>query len=209
MAITQPSVQMCFFLRVDHEFWSEALIASQLSKISKLVKDRKIDILTTEGAVSIKYNDEELLGIEFWDVITEIHPRPNWLLAGERQDIYLAYQTFGIALIPQGEKLRYIAKSATPNRLWHIERSLPLDLFVKEWTTMYFRFNRLLAFLGSMRAQRVVEEWDIYMSPQWKSLIGENTLKHLSQTNLANLLIESGCTGYFVYTEDNGFKYVA
>jgi hypothetical protein len=205
---------MCFYLRVGHEFWGEAMIAKRLFKIPKLVRSGKrmrsgkIDLLTTEGAVSIRYDDEELLGIEFWDIITNVHPIPNELLAGRPQHISLPDQGLGITLTPQGDELRYHAKSFTPKRVWEIDRVLPLGLFVQEWTVMYFRFSRLLASLGSVRAKRVIGEWEEYMSPQWRTLMGDDRLRYLSQADLAELLSDSNCTGGYVYSESKGFEHI-
>ena len=199
---------MCFFLRIGYEFWGEGMIAKRLPRIHKLARAGKIDLLTTEGAVSIKYDGEELLGIEFWDIITNVNPIPNDLLAGKPRNIILPYQTYGITLTPQGNGLRYHAKSSTPKRVWTINCSLPLDLFVQEWTVMYFRFSRLLASLGDISAKRVIEEWEDYMSPQWRTLIGDDRLRYLSQADLAELLSDSDCTGGYVYSESKGFEHI-
>src|SRR5262249_30786607 len=144
--------------------------ADRLARLPKLVESREISLLRTEGAVSIKYESEELLGIEFWDIIMNVNPVPNSLLEGKRRNIVLPYQSFGITLTPQDEQLHYYGESSSPNRIHTIDRILPLELFVYQWTSMKFRFSRLMASLGDDVAEWLIEEWESFMSRRWKSL---------------------------------------
>lgn len=188
-----PRLKICFLLLVDDQFYTEREIAMRLQFFKDAASQRRIDTNLVEGTISITYNWQELLGTEFTDVIDRMFIDPDGLLKGRERKIYLPYQTFSITLQPKGNNLIYHAKSHTPNRKWDKKWHLPFDLFIKQWTLMYFRYLKLLAYLTDKSTYDAVLGWKHFMSKEWQQFMGEENMRQIMEEDLQTSLLNSDC----------------
>jgi hypothetical protein len=154
---------MSFLIKVDDEFLPESEIMSNLSFLEDAVRLDKIDLSTTDGAVSIIFQGEELLGVDFWDEInipvgfmTGALPQ---LLKGKPIERYFPVLAYWIKLIPQNSKVLYKVEVERQQRITHIVRVLPLLEFAQEFELLFWRMMRILARLGARSPQATIIDW--------------------------------------------------
>lgn len=190
-ALYKP-LQMAFLLKVQDSFLSEAEAAQQLDSLRAQVKSGQVDLETTDGAWSIRYYEEELLGEEFWDEINIAIDQVMWQLSslhkGNSIEIFLPLQSLLVSLTPQGENLLFQVSSQTLRRAHSLTKSLPQQLFLQEFFAMYIRMVKLLAALGSRSFQRTLNEWRSQLPNFVSELVTEErSLQNMLQTPLSAL----------------------
>ena len=157
----QEILEMSFLLKVEDNFYSEKEVAARIDDFKKLVRS-KIDLETTEGAWSIRYYGEELLGTVYWDEITlAIDCIAGSLLTTQNHTIseFLSLQSIWIRLTPLGSTLLYQLESANVSRTFSIKKGLPTKLFYQKFFAMYMRMVKIMANLGSSSYLITQEEW--------------------------------------------------
>lgn len=158
---TQEVLEMSFLLKVEDNFYSEKEVAAQIDDFKELARS-KIDLETTEGAWSIRYYGEELLGTAYWDEITlAIDGIAGNFLTLQNQTIseFLPLQSIWIRLTPLGETLLYKLESVHISRTLSIKKGLPAKLFYQKFFAMYMRMVKIMANLGSSSYFVTQEEW--------------------------------------------------
>lgn len=199
-----PALSIRFMLRVDKIFYGESVIPKYLTEIQQAVATDIIYMPAPDGAVSIAYNGEELLGIEFWDAIDNINPIPNQLLTNNDTTMDLPMQTVGVHLHRQGDELVYHVASYSPKRSWNVRRVLPLALFIQQWTLMRLRYNRLRAYLGSEKANRQLAGFKDFMSQEWRDMVGVENINLVLEEDLEILFFQSSFPDSYVYDTASG-----
>lgn len=203
--MSSNEVKINFLLRVGERFYAESEIAKRINEVRKAVEEKDVDIVLPEGAVSIIYQGEELLGIELWSPLADVYAAPDKLLEGKSCLIYLSYQTLGIDLIPHEQGLVYRASSRTPRRPFYLERTIPLHSFIRSWTYMRIRIYKLQAYLGKAVAKEFLEEWENYIIGPWQEVVGRETIQRLVDADTLTTLISENCYGGYEYQDDKGF----
>jgi hypothetical protein len=186
---------MCFLLKLGDEFLSEQEIAL---RIPELQLNRKIDLHTTEGAVSIVYNGHELLGVELWDEINfaigGLFSQLNDFRQGKTIQEFFPLQSLWVRLIPRGDYLVYELKSTTPRRPLHIRESIPAWLFMREFSLLNIRMLRILAALGNTPSAATVTKWKDSGTTKFAlDYLEFETIRNAFEQPLPTLLLESTC----------------
>lgn len=195
---TYGGLKICFLLKVGDTFYSEQQIAEHLQELSRYSRDGFIDLYTTEGALSIIYNGEELLGVEFWDeinmVVGSIASRLDHLLDGRMVEEFLPLQTFWIRLIPEGSNMYYELTSATSLRPFHLKRRLPLIPTIHQMELVFWRMMRVMAFLGSVSSSNTLRSWQNHTNTVVLSDVDINEIKAIIEKPLTEVLLQNGCS---------------
>ncbi len=184
-------LKICFLVLKGQHFYTEYEIGLHLNEIRHEFLLGGFDYWNMEGAISIVYHEEELLGKEFWDIITQIYALPHQLIAGISRKEFLAYQSCWLSFSPQGERLLYELKSTTNSRLVHIVRSLPLYVFVREWSLMKFRLDKFAAYLGDIDAKKRLENWRNMESAttKWQQAVGVDLLDRIVKSDIEDIFL--------------------
>jgi hypothetical protein len=189
------NLRICFLLKVGERFYSEQETVTHLGELRQAVAKRIIDLDTTDGAISIQYNDEELLGTDFWDEIcltaNSIVSQFELLLQGQAIADFLPLQTLWLRLTPQGKRVIFELESKTTLRPLHLKRSLPLAPFVREFELMYWRMARILATLGSQLFSQTLKEWHSLIPPSVLNAAGSEAIKEIVEGPLGEVLSNS------------------
>jgi hypothetical protein len=187
------NLRICFLLKVGEHFYSEREVATHLLKLKQTVADGTIDLDTTEGAVSIRYNEEELLGVEFWDeiclAVDFIVGQFELLLQGQAIAEFLPLQTFWLRLEPQGKRVIYELESKTTLRPFHLKRSIPLIPFVREFELMFWRMTKILASLGSRSFSETLSEWRSALPLSVLNVAGTKEIERIVEDPLEEVLL--------------------
>jgi hypothetical protein len=190
--LSKDDLKICFLLKVGTRFYSEQEIAVHIQELKRAVAKGTIDLYTTDGAVSIKYNDEELLGVEFWDeiclAVNSIVRQFDLLLQGQVIAEFLPLQTFWLRLTPQGERVIYELESKTSLRPLHVKRSMPLTPFVREFELMFWRMAKILANLGSQSFSETLNDWQSSLPLSVLNVVGDEAVKQIVEGSLEDVL---------------------
>ncbi len=188
------SLKMHFFLKVEDNFFSESEIYQELQNLKVLASKGKIDLHTTDGAVSIQYYDQELLGIDLWDeinlVIDFLFHQMDKFFEIETISNFMPMQSCWIKLTMQGDFVLYELESKVEHRPINLKVSLPLNEFLEAFTTLYIKMIRILAELGSSSFSETSEELVAMLHPKLIEKIGRNRIEGLVNTPLASLLTD-------------------
>lgn len=201
------NLKICFLILVGNRFYSEGELATRLTEMKEAAQTGVIDPITTDGAISIVYNLEELLGVEFWNTVNYISAQPHDLLEGKSRDEYLSYQTCWLHFRPIHNRLLFEVDSRAKSRPWHLKRSLPLISFVKEWTLMSLRLQKFMAYINNNDNQRLKDYWNdsALMTEKLRHIITQKYFQYIVESDLATVLAESGCTQGYFYEEEKGY----
>lgn len=197
--MSHEQLKVCFSVLLNGKFYSEREILSHLNEMKRIPKSG-FDYWTMEGAISIVHNGKELLGQEFWDSINLIYAQTQDLVEGIPRKEFLAYQSCWLSLQPQGTQLIYELKSVAESRPIQIKRSIPLNLFVREWSLMKFRMYKFADYLEFPPAKVILEGWrDRKTStPKWRQVVGEDAIDFIVNSSIEEVLLNSTCGLSFV-----------
>ena len=192
--MNKADLKICFLLKVEDNFYTEFEIWQKLANLRKLAEAGKVDFYTTDGALSIQYLDEELLGIGLWNemvpTIENILALFNNLISGETISEFLQLQSCWIRLTRKGKtQLLYELESTTSRRSISLKRLLPFEEFIREFFLMYYRTVRILSALGSESFTKVEIEWQEHLSPKVITIVGMENLTRLMTSPLNEILI--------------------
>jgi hypothetical protein len=186
------NLRICFFLKVGERFYSEQEAVTHLSELRQAVAEGAIDLDTTDGALSIRYNGEELLGTDLWDeiclAVNSIVAQFEFLLQGQAIAEFLPLQTLWLRLTPQGKRVIFELESKTTLRPLHLKRSLPLAPFVREFELTYWRMARILATLGSQLFSQTLKEWHSLIPPSVLNAAGREAIEEIVEGSLEEAL---------------------
>lgn len=176
----QADLKMLFFLKVKDNFFTEYEVISRIDEFKDMVREGLIDLHTTEGAWSINYNGEELLGLEFWDeiclVIDFLIRKLDLLRQGKTIAEFLPLQTFWLRLTIEAQMIKFELESKTTLRPIHIVRHIPSKVFVQEFVLQYLKMINILALLGSKSFKETQDEWMLNVPPYLKTMVGDMEL---------------------------------
>jgi hypothetical protein len=192
------SLYMCFWLKVEHEFYSEQAIGVNLGELKEAVIGGKIDLHTTEGALSIRYKNEELLGLAFWDEInlalSSIVGQLPSLLDGQTVSEFLPLQSNWIRLTRDQDLVLYELEPCNELRKFQKKRLIPLNLFVCEIEYAFWRMTRILAVLGSRSSNDALSQWRTIIPLSIQSIISLDRIKYIVEQPVVDVLHDTGCS---------------
>lgn len=185
MRTLSPNLRICFYLRVLGDFYDEKKILAELSEMKKLAKKGKIDLYTTEGAISICSENTELLGRDFWDEINQIARgliyQFDKLVAGQNVEEFLPLQTFYLRLYPLNDDILYELESKTKLRPLNVKQKVPRRDFIREFVLMYLRLTKVLAELGSRSFSDEETQWAKSLPAFIAELVDESDLAQIEK----------------------------
>jgi hypothetical protein len=194
-------LQMCFLVFVENRLYSEREIADDLAFIKGAADRGWIHPIEVEGALSIQYYQEELLGPDFWTEIGLFGLPIQDLLRGEAYRTWITGHNARLVIRPRGAQLLYELDSAHPSVERHIERQVPVNLFAEAWLLMSYRLRSFRHYISNQR-----DSWpDKYLTdprfytPEIAQLISENQVRAIGQGNLAEVLRTAECTKGYLY----------
>ena len=189
---------MCFFLKVGEKFYAESIISHKLNELVSLAENGQIDLSATEGAVSIKFHGEEILGIDFWDEICFIFDHListiDTFLQGDPIEDFLPMQSAWLRLSPAGNSLKYELLSEVSTRPVHIKRAIPKSVFLPELYFLYARIIRILAMLGSRSYSELENQWRTMLwKPELSVFMSYEKFKRVFDDPLESILQGADC----------------
>jgi hypothetical protein len=192
------NLKICFLIKLGDRFYNESEIAENLAILKNAASCGDIDLDTTDGAISLRYNDEELLGIDFWDEINliagSISGQLPHLLQGQIVTEFFPLNSLWLSLTPKGERVLYELRSNKNLLPVNIKRSLSTKHFIHEFQLMFLRMAKLLAELGSFSAEETLKGGDSLIHLSLKSVIGVDSIRKIVNQPLKAILGNSGCS---------------
>ncbi len=195
-------LSICLKLWIKERFWEESEIIANVDKIVELIESGTVDLLRTQGAVSIIFEGEELLGTYY---LTDVHLILNDiffsladLANGKTVERYLPGQPATITLTIKNSVVNYkLFLRTSSDGKPHIHKKIPVHLFITTFTHFYLRNAKLFKILGqsfkTLNAGDLSDD-DIvghdfgFVLNDWKSHLA---LKHISDTELNELMTMS------------------
>jgi len=140
----------------NNRFFSETEIVDNLPEILSMVDSGEIKLLITDGAISIIYQEEELLGEKYWDdvhvLLRDVFYSLGDLVNGKEIEGVLPMQSILLKLKLIDNMVIYTLQPSEKriNRTGesHIVRQIPKDLFMLEFIKFYLRSARIFATIG-------------------------------------------------------------
>lgn len=153
-----------FYLSAEGEFHPGREVIQKIPRFKELAAKGEIDLYTTDGALSIVYGGDELLGVDCWDEINQFCRGLVYglqsLTRGDAVEEFMPMQSLSLRLRPVGVgTLLYELESKTARRPLHLRRTLPRNAFIREIILAYLRLMKVLATLGSRSFSDEEEDW--------------------------------------------------
>ena len=194
------NLKVCFLIKIDGHFYNEWEIAEDLAVLKRAAAQGKIDLDTTDGAISIRYNNDELLGTDFWDEINliagSIASNLSKLTQGQPVIEFFPLNSLWLHLTPKRERVVYELKSSDNlSLLRDMKRSLPKVHFIREFELMFWRMVKLLADLGSYSAQETLRVWPSFLHPSLANIVDTTSVQRIVDQPLEVVLTSNGCGG--------------
>ena len=150
-------LRICLSIYHNHHFYSESEIVNNLPEIRGLVESRGIKLLVTDGAISITYHNEELLGKKYWDdvhfILNDVFYSLEDLENGKEIEGILPMQSTLLKLKLSDDmviyKLQFSEQRISRTGESHIVRRMPKHLFMREFIHFYLRSARIFATIGA------------------------------------------------------------
>ncbi|WP_156123174.1 hypothetical protein [Deinococcus radiopugnans] len=173
------SIQAQVLLKVDQNFLSSKEVINNIDKYKKMVRRGGIDLYTTEGALSIICDGDELLGVEFWDeiniVLDSIISQIPSYVQGKAISEFMPLQSFWIHIKPLGSDCLWELNSATKLKPFLLKRSLPSKQLFQSLTLAYILMAKILAELGSESFSSTIQLWSIELPEEIKLAVSDVT----------------------------------
>lgn len=181
-------LQISFFLYIQGKFLSEYTIAKQLSQLKKIANSKEYNLPTMDGAISILYKGEELLGEAYPDEILTVHVDTPGFLEGKSCETYLPLAGHFMYFNPINSKLEYELKTAKGTSIKL--RNLPLLPFIKKYNYMKYRLIRLKAYFTNTKENaKKWESWG-YGTEKWKNIVGVDKINAIMNGEIYEVLTE-------------------
>lgn len=180
-----------FYLYMQGKFYSEFAIAQQLSHIKKIANSKDYNWPTMDGAISILYKGEELLGKAYMEAILVVHVDTPGLLEGKASEEYLPLSGHFISFTPEGKTVKYDLSYVKTREVPIKSCYLPLVAFIQKWGYMKYRLIRLRAYLTD--TEKNVKEWESwgYGTEKWKRVVGVDKIDVIMSEDIVEVLTDT------------------